>query len=49
VDPALRKPTSYFTWQKEPWDVGEANTKGADEDIGLSLAAPYWLWRWVGG
>jgi hypothetical protein len=46
IEPQLRKPTGYFTWQKEPWDVGDlVDLEGAGEDCGLSLYAPYWLAR----
>jgi len=48
VDPHLRKPTSYVTWQKEAWDVGDhPDTKGMGQDIGLAMGSAYWLWRWA--
>jgi len=44
VEPHLRKPTSYFTWQKEPWDVGEGLDKLALGDTtGLDFLLPYYL------
>lgn len=48
VDPQLRKPTSYSTWQKEPWDVGQPDDpEGLAEDNGLSLTAGFWLWKYA--
>lgn len=50
VDPHLRKPTNYTTWQKEPWDVGEPEipgTRGTLEDIGLGMTSAYWLWQYA--
>lgn len=49
VDPHLRKPTGYTTWQKEPWDVGEhPDSDGLLEDTGLALTSGYWLYRRAG-
>lgn len=47
VDPQLRKPSNYWVWQKEPWDTGIVDHLGLGDDLGLSLVAPYWLWRMV--
>lgn len=50
VDPHLRKPTNYTTWQKEPWDVGKPHPvglRGTLDDIGLGMVSAYWLWRFA--
>lgn len=46
----LRKPTAYFTWQKEPWDAGELpwDTLGLAETTGLDFLACYWLGKYHG-
>lgn len=41
----LRKTTTYWTWQKEPWGVGAADHEGSTEGPWLDLAMPYWLSR----
>ena len=51
VAPHLRKPTAYFDWQKEPWDVGKlppslSSNPGATTGLGLTM--PYWLGRLYG-
>lgn len=45
VAPHLRKQTSYWTWQKEPWDVGTKDPNGLAEGPWLDLTLPYWLGR----
>ena len=49
----LRKPTSYFIWQKEPWDAGEEAKKSKKgkkarvlgDATGVDFLAAYWLGR----
>ena len=50
----LRKPTQYFTWQKEPWDVGSGingdwDKEGLGEATGLDVILPYWMARYYRG
>jgi len=47
LPPHLRKPTSYSTWQKEPWDVGHAGN-GASNSTGLDFMLGYWMGRYHG-
>ena len=46
LPPHLRKPTSYSTWQKEPWDVGSASSDGRENAIGIDYLLAYWLGRY---
>lgn len=50
--PHLRKPTEYWTWQKEPWDIGHGPASPAappvEDDTGLSFLLPYWMGRYYG-
>ncbi len=48
VDPHLRKMTNYFTWAKEPWDVGHIDKSGNLHESGLDFLLPYWLARYAG-
>jgi hypothetical protein len=48
LPPHLRKPTSYSTWQKEPWDVGSAGHKGREDATGVDFLLSYWLARYYG-
>jgi hypothetical protein len=43
----LRKPTSYFIWQKAPWDAGDerGDTRGLGDSTGVDFLAAYWLGR----
>ncbi|MGH7337149.1 MAG: hypothetical protein ACREI7_06210, partial [Myxococcota bacterium] len=42
----LRKPAEYFSWQKEPWGVGESGRlDGRSNSTGLDFLAAYWLGR----
>lgn len=46
VDPHLRKPTRYTTWQKEPWDTGggdDWDKEGLGDTTGLDFLLAYWL------
>jgi hypothetical protein len=47
LPPHLRKPTSYSTWQKEPWDVGHSGD-GSEDATGLDFILPYWMGRYYG-
>jgi len=48
LPPHLRKPTGYFTWQKEPWDVGETSDKDFDkEGLGDATGVDFLLVYWV--
>jgi hypothetical protein len=46
--PHLRKPTSYSTWQKEPWDTGHSGHNGVEDTSGLDYLMAYWLRRFHG-
>jgi hypothetical protein len=51
VDPHLRKPEDYSTWQKEPWDVGSGekwDKEGRGDSSGLDFLLAYWLARYTG-
>ena len=54
LDPHLRKPEDYSTWQKEPWDTGPGapgggwDKEGLGDASGLDFLLPYWLARFVG-
>lgn len=49
IPPHLRKPTSYSTWQKEPWDTGKRNNgQSFDDATGLDYLLSYWLARCYG-
>lgn len=51
VDPHLRKPEDYSTWQKEPWDVGKGDDwdkEGLGDSSGLDFMLAYWLARYTG-
>lgn len=51
VDPHLRKPESYSTWSKEPWDTGENadwDKDGLRDTTGLDFLLAYWLGRAYG-
>jgi hypothetical protein len=42
----LRKPSEYFSWQKEPWGAGEPGlADGRANSTGLDFLAAYWLGR----
>jgi hypothetical protein len=41
----LRKPSEYFSWQKEPWGAGEPGNRGRANTTGLDFLAAYWLGR----
>jgi hypothetical protein len=41
----LRKPSEYFSWQKEPWAAGEPGANGRSNSTGLDFLATYWLGR----
>jgi len=43
----LRKATSYFVWQKEPWDAGDdrEDRSGLGNSTGLDFLVAYWLGR----
>ena len=45
LPPHLRKPTSYWTWQKRPWDVGHQDHEGRLEEPGIDFLVPYWMGR----
>lgn len=46
--PHLRKPTMYWTWQKDPWDAGVTYPLPYFEGGGLDLVLPYWMARYHG-
>lgn len=50
LPPHLRKPTGYSTWQKEPWDVSQADPAPDknpwQDDTGLSFLMAYWCGRY---
>jgi len=46
--PHLRKPTSYSTWQKAPWDTGNPGQSGIEETIGVDYMLTYWMRRFYG-
>jgi len=46
--PHLRKPTMYWTWQKDPWDAGVTYPLPYFEGVGLDLLLPYWMARYHG-
>jgi len=46
--PHLRKPTMYWTWQKDPWDAGVTYPLPHFEGVGLDLILPYWMARYHG-
>jgi len=54
LEPHLRKPEDYSTWQKQPWDTGQAvdgtgwDTLGLGDMSGLDYLLPYWLARYSG-
>jgi hypothetical protein len=51
VDPHLRKPEDYSTWQKEPWDVGggsDWDKEGRGDASGLDFLLAYWVGRVAG-
>ena len=51
LDPHLRKPAGYSTWQKEPWDVGSEmdwDKEGLFEMSGIDYLLAYWLARYRG-
>jgi hypothetical protein len=51
LDPHLRKPEDYSTWQKEPWDTGsgvEWDKKGRGDASGLDYLLAYWLGKAYG-
>jgi hypothetical protein len=46
--PHLRKPTMYWTWQKDPWDVGITYPFPVFDGVGIDLTLPYWMGRYYG-
>jgi len=46
--PHLRKPTTYTTWQKEPWDVGNPGRDGREDTTGLDFMLAYWMGKFHG-
>jgi hypothetical protein len=46
--PHLRKPTSYWTWQKGPWDAGRTAPIAGYDSGTLDLLLPYWMARYHG-
>jgi len=51
LDPHLRKPVAYTTWQKEPWDVGDEpdwDKQGLLETSGLDFLLAYWMGKAYG-
>lgn len=51
IDPHLRKPEDYSTWQKEPWDPGKGDDwdkEGRGDASGLDFLLAYWLGRFIG-
>jgi hypothetical protein len=51
LDPHLRKPEDYTTWQKRPWDVGSGedwDKEGLGDSSGLDYMLPYWMGRFFG-
>jgi hypothetical protein len=46
--PQNRKPTTYWTWQKSPWDAGEPGRGEILWSTGLGFVLPYWLGRYYG-
>jgi hypothetical protein len=46
--PHLRKPTTYWTWQKDPWDVSVTYPTAGFDGVGLDLILPYWMARYHG-
>lgn len=49
LPPHWRKPAGYFTWVKEPWDVGPnplPDTRGLQDQTGLGLLLPLWTARY---
>ena len=50
MPPHLRKVTSYFLWQKEPWDTGGGLplTLSREDPTGLDFILPYWMGRFYG-
>ena len=46
--PHLRKPTSYWTWQKGPWDAGRTHPTAGYDSGTLDLLLPYWMARYHG-
>jgi len=46
--PHLRKPTTYWTWQKDPWDVAVTHPTAAFDGVGIDLTLPYWMARYHG-
>jgi len=49
IPPHLRKPSNYWSWQKEPWDVGPIqDKKGQLAETGLDLTLPFWVGKFFG-
>lgn len=48
LPPRLRKSTTYWTWQKKPWDTGALDEKALGDATGLDYLLPYWLGRAFG-
>jgi len=51
LDPHLRKPEDFSTWQKEPWDVGperDWDREGLGDSSGIDYMLAYWLGRYYG-
>ena len=46
--PHLRKPTTYWTWQKDPWDVSVTYPTAGFDGVGIDLTLPYWMARYHG-
>lgn len=46
--PHLREPTTYWTWQQDPWRNGVSEPHGAEDNMGLDFLLPYWLGRYYG-
>jgi len=46
--PHLRKPTSYFIWQKGPWEAGRTKPVATFDTGTLGLLLPYWMARYHG-
>lgn len=46
--PHLKEPTTYFIWQKDPWDNGITFPHGSFDGVGLDYSIVYWMGRHYG-
>lgn len=48
LPPHLKEPTTYWTWQEDPWRNGVSEPSGSEESTGLGFLLPYWFGRYYG-